>query len=215
MLIIALSTAFFVTLAVILATRPLARKLGLMDSPGGRKAHSHDTPLIGGVGIYCGLLAACLLLPALMSEYGPLLGISALLLGTGIVDDYYPLPATVRMGIQVLAAWMMCSISDNQLETLGRLVSSNELFLGQYSILMTIFGTVGVINAINMIDGMDGLSGGMVGICLVMLVIATGIHWNNAPFLHMSLLVLACVMAFLMLNFRALQNKPALIYLGD
>ena len=209
------TSAFLVTLTSILLLRPVARKAGLMDSPGGRKTHTKATPLIGGIGIYFGLLAGAFLEPQIMAQYRLLLQISLLLLVTGIVDDYYPLPALVRMGVQVVAAWLMCTQAGNQLITLGQLFTGSELFLGRYTVLMTIFATVGVINAINMIDGMDGLSGGMVLICLVMLAGAAGSNGTNANLLDMSLLTMACVGAFLLLNFRAPQKKPALIYLGD
>ena len=213
--LIVLPTAFFVSLIAILLLRPLARKLGLMDSPGGRKTHSKDTPLIGGLGIYLGLLIGCLISPNIFSHYQPLLLISSLLLISGLIDDYYPLPAIVRMGIQILAAWLMSTMGENQLITLGRLFADSELFLGRYSMVMTIFATVGVINAINMIDGMDGLSGGMVTICLLFMAIAAKMSGSNPALLSFSLIAISCLAAFLVLNFRAPFKKSALIYLGD
>lgn len=212
---LALPAAFFTSLVAILIMRPLARKLGLMDAPGGRKTHTRDTPLIGGIGIFIGLLVGCLLSPEILTHYRPLLIISCLLLITGLVDDYYPLPALARMGIQIIAAWLMASWGDNQLLTLGRLFSDSELFLGRFVIVMTIFATVGVINAINMIDGMDGLSGGMVLICMGLLAITAGLGGNHPALLGFLLTTMACLAAFLVLNFRAPVKKPALIYLGD
>ena len=154
-----LPIVFFVSLVSILLLRPVAGKLGLVDSPGGRKTHSKDTPLIGGLGIFAGLMAGSLLSPDIINQYQPLLLISCILLLIGLVDDFYPLPAVVRMGFQVTAAWLMCDYGDNQLITLGNLFTESELSLGRFSTLMTIFATVGVINATNMIDGMDGLAG--------------------------------------------------------
>jgi len=95
------------------------------------------------------------------------------------------------------------------------LFGESELILGRYSIVMTIFATVGVINAINMIDGMDGLSSGLVLICLVFLATATGVSGANPALLGLAALLGICLVAFLLLNFRAPVNKPALIYLGD
>lgn len=215
MTILILPLAFTVTLVAILLLRPLARKLGLMDAPGGRKTHARDTPLIGGLGITLGLLAATLLFPDLYAHYHLLMAIASLLLVTGLVDDYFPLPAIVRLGIQILAAWLMVHYGGNQLVTLGRLFSAEELFLGRWTVIMTVFATVGVINAVNMIDGMDGLSGGMLMICLLFLAITAGISGANPGLLDFSVLLMACVAAFLILNFRAWQKKPALIYLGD
>jgi len=212
---LALPVAFFASLIAILIMRPLARKLGLMDAPGGRKTHTRETPLIGGIGIFLGLLTGCLLSPEVMSHYRPLLSISCLLLITGLIDDYYPLPAVTRMAIQIVAAWLMASWGDNQLLTLGQLFSDSELFLGRFVIAMTIFATVGVINAINMIDGMDGLSGGMVLICMGLLSITASLGGYHPALLDFLLITMACLLAFLVLNFRAPVHKPALIYLGD
>jgi UDP-GlcNAc:undecaprenyl-phosphate GlcNAc-1-phosphate transferase len=215
MIYFTLVVALLTTLTAILLLRPLARKIGLVDKPGGRKTHSMDTPLIGGLGIYLGLLTGSLLSPDILAHYQSLLLISSLLLLIGLIDDFYPLPALLRMGIQVVAAWLMCTLGDNQLITLGNLFSSSELLLGRFGILMTIFATVGVINAINMIDGMDGLSGGMVTICLLFMSIAAGLSGNNPALIDFSMLVIACLLGFLILNFRAPFKKSALIYLGD
>ena len=68
-----LPLVFLVSLVSILLLRPLARKLGLVDTPGGRKTHSKETPLIGGLGIFVGLMAGSLLSPELMMQYQPLL----------------------------------------------------------------------------------------------------------------------------------------------
>jgi UDP-GlcNAc:undecaprenyl-phosphate GlcNAc-1-phosphate transferase len=210
-----LPITFLVTLVAILLLRPLARKLGLMDAPGGRKTHTLHTPLIGGLGITLGLLVAVLLLPDQYARYHLLMMIALLLVLTGLVDDYYPLPAIVRLGIQILAAWLMVHYGGNQLVTLGRLFSDSELLLGRWVVVMTIFATVGVINALHMIDGMDGLSGGMLMICLAFMAITAGITGANPGLLAFTLLLMASVAAFLVLNFRFWQKKPALIYLGD
>jgi len=80
---------------------------------------------------------------------------------------------------------------------------------------MSIFATVGVINAINMIDGMDGLSGGLSLVCLLFLGATAFWGGNNPTLLALSATAIACLAAFLLLNYRAPAKKPALIYLGD
>jgi UDP-GlcNAc:undecaprenyl-phosphate GlcNAc-1-phosphate transferase len=213
--ILILPITFVVTLIAILILRPLAHKLGLMDAPGGRKTHARATPLIGGLSITLGLVVAMLLVPDQYARYHLLIMIALLLVLTGLVDDYFSLPAVARLVIQILAAWLMVRFGGNQLDTLGRLVSENELYLGRWAIVLTIFATVGVINALNMIDGMDGLSGGMLLICLAFLAITADISGANPGLLAFTLLLMAAVAAFLLLNFRFWQQKPALIYLGD
>jgi len=64
-----LGIAFLMTLISILLLRPFARKLRLVDTPGGRKAHAKETPLIGGLGIYLGLFTGIFLTPEVMAQY--------------------------------------------------------------------------------------------------------------------------------------------------
>jgi len=213
--LLSLSIAFLVTLISILLLRPAAKKFRLVDTPGGRKTHAKETPLAGGLGIYLGLVTGIFLTPEVMAQYQVLLWLAGLLLVTGLVDDYYPLPPLVRLSIQILAAWIMCAEGDNQLISLGHLFSEKELYLGRFTMVMTIFATVGVINAINMIDGMDGLSGGLVMISLLFLALTAMLDGSNPALLALAMTTSACLLAFLSLNFRAPMKKPALIYLGD
>lgn len=213
--LLSLSIAFLVTLISILLLRPAAKKFRLVDTPGGRKTHAKETPLTGGLGIYLGLATGIFLSPEVMAQYQVLLWLAGLLLVTGLVDDYYPLPPLVRLSIQILAAWIMCAEGDNQLINLGHLFSEKELYLGRFTMVMTIFATVGVINAINMIDGMDGLSGGLVMISLLFLALTAMLDGSNPALLALAMTTSACLLAFLSLNFRAPMKKPALIYLGD
>ena len=50
--------AFFATALMIVLLRPLAISIGLVDIPSERKSHSGNIPLIGGLSIFVGALAA-------------------------------------------------------------------------------------------------------------------------------------------------------------
>ena len=56
--IIGIVIALAVTLFSIFTLRPVARRLGLVDKPGGRKAHKGRVPLIGGLCFFLGTVAA-------------------------------------------------------------------------------------------------------------------------------------------------------------
>lgn len=99
---ISLFSSFCVTGGALLALQPVARKVGLMDYPGGRKTHSHATPLIGGIGIYLGVVFISLFNPAVQNEYGDLLAISTIVLVLGCIDDYKHMPVSIRMAGQAL-----------------------------------------------------------------------------------------------------------------
>ena len=80
---------------------PVARRIGLVDKPGGRKTHAGDIPLIGGVVIFISFLAVCAYLSALN---GALISAMALLLFLGLYDDRYDLKPTYKLLGQVGAA---------------------------------------------------------------------------------------------------------------
>ena len=55
-LVAASAIALAVTLFSIFSMRPLARKLGLVDKPDGRKRHNGRVPLVGGLCFFLGTL---------------------------------------------------------------------------------------------------------------------------------------------------------------
>lgn len=211
-----LLSAFMVTCGALLALRPVAAKMGLLDVPGGRKTHRNPTPMIGGLGVYLGLAAICLFSPAIFAEFRLLLAVSGLVLLSGVIDDMFELRASVRILIQAAAGWAMAFSAGVQLQSLGDILFFGPIALGLMAVPVTLFATVGVVNAINMSDGLDGLSAGLVTIALLMLAVAADVA-GHAGVLGFSQILIVCLVAFLAFNFRSLWNprKSALIYLGD
>ncbi len=78
---------FLLTGVLLFALRPVALRVGLVDIPGGRKTHITETPLIGGLGIFLGILIVSFFAPGMLSEFGPFLSLSALVLFISTVDD--------------------------------------------------------------------------------------------------------------------------------
>lgn len=205
---------FSLTLLTLYGLRPVADKIGLIDSPGGRKTHLLPTPMIGGIGIYIGILSVLIITPALMQEYGDMAFLSGLVLAIGIIDDQRELSARSRLLWQSLAGLGMALLAGVRLESLGDILGSGPTTLGLFAIPFTVFATVGVINAVNMSDGLDGLSGGLVTIALAFLAFSALIANEQSSLLIIQIL-LAAILAFLALNFRPFWQKHALIYLGD
>jgi len=95
--------AFSLSASLTPAAAWLARRLGAIDVPGGRKIHREPTPLLGGAAIYVGFMAAVLLKTPLATElWGVLLGAS-LVFGVGLLEDTRGVPATLRLVLQVAA----------------------------------------------------------------------------------------------------------------
>ena len=172
MTLVTLLGAYLFTSMALILLRPLATLTGLMDYPGGRKNHSDPTPLVGGLGIYLGLLAVSILSPVLMADYQNLLVLSGFVLLIGVIDDLYQIRASLRLLLHGSIALAMTWLAEIQLDSLGDILFIGPVQLGILAVPVTIFATVGVINAVNMSDGLDGLSGGLVTISLVFLSIA-------------------------------------------
>ncbi|MDP4744939.1 MAG: polyprenyl diphosphate synthase [Porticoccaceae bacterium] len=214
MTLVTLFGAYLITSMALVLLRPFATVTGLMDYPGGRKTHSNPTPLIGGLGIYLGLLSVSILSPVLMADYKNLLILSGFVLLIGVLDDLYEIRASMRLLCHGSAAWAMAWLANIKLESLGDIVFLGPVELGILAVPVTIFATVGVINAVNMSDGLDGLSGGLVTISLVFLSITALIAGESAV-LSFSQLLSVALLAFLTFNFRMLWKQSALLYLGD
>lgn len=205
---------FAITLAALSGLRPVAAKIGLLDLPGGRKTHISATPLVGGLGIFVGVLLISLALPALLAEFASLLTLSALVLFIGTIDDIKDLKPAVRMTGHTLVALSMAVVAENQISSFGNILYFGSIEMELLAIPVTVFATVGVINAVNMSDGVDGLSGGFMVVSFgsVGVMALAGGNFGIASFVS---LLLCSILAFLTLNFRRPWKRKALIYLGD
>lgn len=121
---LALVVGSFATSALLSAlARVVAPKFGLVDNPGGRKAHRAPTPLGGGVAIWltvvlmAGLGALALgpgrgFLPAAVAihaggawerggQLALILGLATVIMAMGLADDRFGLGWKLRLGVQV------------------------------------------------------------------------------------------------------------------
>jgi len=214
--------AFAVTAILIVVLRPLAISIGLVDVPSGRKSHSGNIPLIGGLAIFAASLAALLAEGGFMGvEIMPAQSLSAfystglILLIIGAWDDYRALPAVPRILAQLVASLVMIFVGGVVLTDLGNLAHDGGiLYLGLLAVPFTIFATLGVINAMNMCDGLDGLSGSLALIGLLGFGIANAL-WGTPENQQLIVVFSACVISFLMFNLRTLWRPQAWVFLGD
>jgi UDP-GlcNAc:undecaprenyl-phosphate GlcNAc-1-phosphate transferase len=200
---------------------PLVRSasfaLGLLDAPGGRKVHSLSVPRLGGVAVVAAALFAAaatgqlarfftaLRLPDL-TQLAPILAGSTLVFAVGVADDVRPLPAWVKLIVQVLAALIVIQ-ADLQIERIT--IAGQTWELGILSSLVTLAWVVGLTNAFNLIDGIDGLAAGVAVIagatCALILI-----YRGHAPEAALLAALVGAALGFLYYNFA-----PASIFLGD
>jgi len=208
--------AFPVTAGLILFFRRHALRLGVVDEPGGRKHHHGPIPLVGGLGMFGGLVAAALIALAIGSfqpRHAFFFAAVTMLVITGFIDDRIDLRPRVRFVLQAIAASIMVYGADIRLDNFGNLFGFGDVTTGIFAAPITVFAVLGVINAMNMIDGVDGLAGGVALIALMVFaafVAATGQ-------LHETLLLplIAGIAGFMVFNLRTPWRSQAMVFMGD
>jgi UDP-GlcNAc:undecaprenyl-phosphate GlcNAc-1-phosphate transferase len=212
--LVAAITAFLATILLVVTLKPVARALGWVDRPGGRKIHAVPTPLIGGLAIVLGAL------PAAVFTFEPTprvvgFGLAALIVvATGIIDDLIDLRWPYRLLAQASAALVLVYVGDVRIERIGPMFGGEIDELGALSVPLTVIATVGIINALNMADGVDGLAGAMT-VCALVMLTSAAVYSGNVRLSHGLVLLLGAVLAFLAFNMRTPWRPRAGVFLGD
>ena len=211
--LIILGLVFFVSLMSALALTPLADrlawKIGLVDSPGGRKNHPSCVTRAGGVAMALAMLLTLGVMLKWNSELAAYWSAVAILLFTGLVDDKYRLSSRHKFPAQILAIILFMYLGGVWLEDLGDILGIGSLQLGSLAPWLTVFAMVGVINAFNMSDGLDGLAAGLGGIaCLFFIPFA----YAQESWIY--LLILTGFFGSL-LGFLRYNVQPARLFMGD
>lgn len=205
--------AFAVVSLLLWILEPAARHIGLVDHPGGRKAHQSPTPLIGGIAMSIGFAFSVLWLDVPISDYRLLFAGVLILVTVGALDDAHELSARARFIAQIAAGLIMTLGAGVVLEDLGQLALPGHLLtLGILSVPATVFATVGVINAVNMSDGLDGLAASLMLVAVSALILIAASR-GDASNLSVLTLLAGALLAFLMFNLRL--HGSALVFMGD
>lgn len=211
-LIPAMIVAFAITAAFMLALRPVAHSMGLIDRPGGHKSHDGEIPIIGGLAMFIGLFAGMTLLQGPSISLGSLFVASLLIISIGALDDRFGLSATVRFVTQIAAVLVMVFGAGLQLQDIGDPFGTGTIGLGPLSLVITVLVTLTVINAYNLIDGADGLAGSMALVALLAIAVVGG-HAGAST--GIALTVAASIAAFLLFNFPTVFNSSVRSFMGD
>ena len=217
--------AFLIAFAVaVVATRlviVLATRAGLLDKPDGyRHIHLRDTPRLGGVAIYVGLIAPIVLLFAFseLSQVSRLLFVyksrllgllvcGTLALALGVADDIVSLKVRWKLAMQIVVGIVAVSCGFTI-----KAVSNPfgpAFALGIFAVPVAVFWFVGCMNAVNLLDGLDGLAAGT---CLLvsMTLFLVGLQFENILGMFLAASIAGAILGFLVFNF-----PPARIFMGD
>jgi UDP-GlcNAc:undecaprenyl-phosphate GlcNAc-1-phosphate transferase len=199
---------------MLLALRPFAEVVGLIDKPGGRKTHHGDVPVVGGLAMFSGLLVAAAAAPLLGGAGVSLLIVAAFMVVIGALDDRFDLPPRVRLFAHLSAAVALVYGTGYSVESLGNLLGWKDLDLGILATPFTVVSVVALINAFNMLDGLDGLAGSVGAVALAGLMIV-GSLGGAAVAVLVAGSMLGAVAAFLLFNLPTSINRPVRIFMGD
>ena len=206
---------FIITGLFIWQFTPVAKRIGLVDRPGGHKVHQGLIPVIGGIGMFTGILVTLILLNFPWAQINSILFAGLMVLIVGILDDKLYLSSTVRFTTQIGAALIIITGDSILLFNLGHLVSENTLHLGGWAIPLTVFAIVGVINAFNMTDGLDGLAGGLSIVTLLAVTLLLSLNGTASGYFIIPMVFIAAVSGFLMYNMRTPWLYKAKVYMGN
>jgi UDP-GlcNAc:undecaprenyl-phosphate/decaprenyl-phosphate GlcNAc-1-phosphate transferase len=202
---------FLVALVVAAALTPpvarLARRIGAVDGLKERGLASEATPLLGGLAIFAGVLAAGLaFVPSSGTTRGILLG-AALITAVGALDDWRELSPATKLAGQVAAGLVLVTsgvaVHDVTLPFIHRVE------FGALGEPLTLLGIVALMNVVNFSDGVDGLAAGVCAVsAAAFAVIAFDLGRDAAGVL--AAITCGAALGFLVHNFH-----PASVFMGD
>lgn len=212
----AAAACFFATFLAMLALRPMAVAVELVDKPGGRKTHRGEVPVVGGLAMFVGCIFGIGLLPSSQFISAPLLSAASLVVLVGMLDDRFEISPTARLTAHVVAAMLVLATnSDLAITTIGSPFGNMPVRFSELgSAAFTCVAIVGAINAFNMLDGMDGLAGTMAFIALLAMSLLALLTGDSAVG-GVSVILSGAVAAFLIFNIPAGFNRRYRCFMGD
>jgi len=201
-----------VALVVVVLLTPavggMARLLGVVDVPGGRRLNRNPVPRLGGLALFLGIFVPAIAFLHFGRETRGLVLGAAVAVTVGAIDDFRGLRWFEKLGGQVLAAsipvYFGVWVDRFTFPIVG--IQSLPSWVGMP---LTVLWIVAIMNMVNFLDGLDGLAAGVSAIAgATFAVIALSLDKPDAAIL--SAIVFGASLGFLRHNFY-----PARIFMGD
>jgi len=207
--LLAFSIALFASLVLAVPIRALALRVGMVDLPGPRKVHLEPIPLLGGLGIYGGVVLGVVSLfqGEARAQIGAILAGATLIAAVGILDDRGWLHHQVKLfvGMPIAAGILLLSGIHAQVFSVvlgGRTGSVLDFVL-------SLVWVVGITASFSILDHMDGLCAGIAAMASVFFAMLAYLNGQTLVSV-LAAAVLGAAAGFLRWNF-----KPAKIFMGD
>ena len=199
---------------LVLALRPLAIRLQLVDKPSGRKTHKGNIPLLGGPVIWLVVLTGVVLF--IPNPPWSALAAATMLVILGVADDRQSIPALIKLVFHLAAAGIVVlgeNLVISDIGILSGIFGSPELATLHTALAIIAIATL--INAFNMIDGIDGLSASMALLALTHINLSFNLILGSTPadYATFAALFSGALAGFLLFNLQIFNGKK--IFLGD
>jgi UDP-GlcNAc:undecaprenyl-phosphate GlcNAc-1-phosphate transferase len=186
----------------------MARLLGVVDEPGGRRANRATVPRLGGLALFFGIFVPALAFLDLSGDMRGLLLGAAVATTVGAIDDFRGLKWWEKIAGQVIAASIPVGFGIWIHRFTFPLLGAHKLsfFIGG---TLTVLAIVAVMNMVNFLDGLDGLAAGVCGISAGTFALIELEQGKPQPAI-LAAIVCGATLGFLRHNFF-----PARIFMGD
>lgn len=203
--------AFIIVFISIPTILKVANSKKLFVEPGKRSVHKYQTPNLGGLAIFFGIILTFLMYGDLFhSRDIPFLIPAALIIfSIGIKDDIMVTAPIVKLLGQLLTAFIIVGLGDVRITDFHGFfgLEPDYLFSQLFSVLFVVF----IINGFNLIDGVDGLAS-VTGI----VTISTFSFWfygnGNETMPVLGTIIVGSLLAFTYYNVFSKHQK---IFMGD
>ena len=206
--------ATLVAIVLVVALRPLAIWLKLVDAPDERKQHRGEVPLIGGPVIWLIVVAAGFFDPSGFPIAITLAGFALVILG--MLDDRHPISPWFRLFCHLAISVVLVLSQDIQLHDIGMFAEIYDTpELAWLHSALAIFAIIVAINAFNFIDGIDGLSASMALMAITHLNLTFNLMGvqQGPSVLFNSVVFIGALSGFLLFNLQVFNGRK--IFLGD
>jgi len=188
----------------------MARLLGVVDRPEGRRLNRSTVPRLGGLALFFGIFVPALAFLDLSGETRGLLLGAAVATTVGAIDDFRGLRWWEKLGGQVGAAAIPVGFGIWVHHFTFPIVGVHTLpkWIGMP---LSVLWIVAIMNMINFLDGLDGLAAGVSAIsAFTFTLIALSLPRPEINAAILSAIVLGSCLGFLRHNLY-----PARIFMGD
>ena len=189
-----------------------ARKHNIVDNPSARKLQRVPVPVMGGVVVFVGIVAAGIVLDILVYNHVLTVGLvlMTLMMLIGVWDDMRDISALLRLLIEFATMTTFVLLTNVYIDDFHGLWGVNEIspWIG---IPLSVIAGVGIINAINMIDGVDGyLSGFGILVCICLGLVGCAVC--SPVTACISMIVIGAILPFFFHNVFGVRSK---MFFGD